>query len=131
MSECACNLTRGTLLCRELWVADTFFTRLRGLLSTPAETFAGGCGLWITPSQGVHMLGMRYPIDALYLDRAFRVIHLECKLRPWRLGAIRRAARGVLELPAGTLQRTGTREGDQIAFQPDAVVAAVAGADGR
>ncbi|MGH9414060.1 MAG: DUF192 domain-containing protein [Terriglobales bacterium] len=112
----ALNQTRHTLLASDLRVADHFFRRLCGLLATPVREFGPGRGLWITPSQGVHTLGMRYAIDALYLDRNLRAIHLEPGLVPWRLGAICRSAAGVLELPAGALQRTQTQIGDQIAL---------------
>ncbi|MGH9467698.1 MAG: DUF192 domain-containing protein [Terriglobales bacterium] len=115
-SATAHNLTRGVALASELGVADTFLTRLCGLLATPAPAFGHGRGLWITPSQGVHTFGMRYAIDALYLDRSFRIIHIHTGLRPWRVGVIRRKAAGVLELPAGTVQRTLTRVGDQVGF---------------
>lgn len=112
----ATNQTRGATLAANLAVADTFFRRLRGLLGTRPGEFAAGCGLWITPSKGVHMLGMRFAIDAVYLDGAHRVIHCEPHLRPGHFGPIRRAAAGVLELPAGTIAATRTQPGDLIEF---------------
>ncbi|MGH9466967.1 MAG: DUF192 domain-containing protein [Terriglobales bacterium] len=117
-TPCAFNHTRQTVLASELALADRFFTRLCGLLATPAAKFGCGHGLWIIPSHGVHTFGMRYPIDALYLDRNLCVVHVQRAMPPWRLGAVRSSAAGVLELPAGTLERTGTGLGDQITFRP-------------
>jgi len=110
----ALNCTRRVFLATELGIANGFFTRLRGLLTTSGQEFGFGRGLWITPSQGVHALGMRYPIDALYLDGEMRVIHIEDGLRPWRLGAVRRRAASVLELPAGAVRKTRTAVGDTL-----------------
>ena len=113
---CVINCTRQTFLAREARRAEGFFGRLCGLLATPAREFDVGRGLWIHPSKGVHMLFMRYAIDAVYLDREQRVVFMQSNLRPWRLGAIRREAAGVLELPAGSIERTQTQIGDEIVF---------------
>jgi uncharacterized membrane protein (UPF0127 family) len=114
MSGYALNCNRRVFLATELGFANGFITRLRGLLTTPGEEFGPGRGLWITPSQGVHALGMKYAIDAIYLDRDLRVIHIEHELRPWRLGAVRRHAASVLELPAGVARKTRTAIGDTL-----------------
>lgn len=112
----AINNTRQVFLATEVRFADRFFTRLRGLLATTRKEFSDGRGLWIHPSKGVHMFGMRYAIDAVYLDHEQKVIHIEAGLRPWHVGAIRKEAEGVLELPAGSVERTGTQVGDHVAI---------------
>jgi uncharacterized membrane protein (UPF0127 family) len=85
---------------------------MKGLLGQKAEAFTSGKGLWITPSQGVHTIGMKFPIDVVYLDKGHRVIHLSHSLPPFRIAAIRLRARSVIELPAGTLAQTQTSVGD-------------------
>jgi uncharacterized membrane protein (UPF0127 family) len=57
---------------------------------------------------------MRFPIDALYLDRDRIVIHLEQGLKPWRVAAVRVQAASVLELPTGTIRESQTVLGDQV-----------------
>lgn len=115
-SDAAVNHTRRATLASTVCRADTALARLFGLLLVPPRQFGQGRGLWIVPSHGVHCLGMRYAIDAIYLDRGLRVIHLETELRPWRVGAVRYQAASVLELPAGTIAASGTAVGDQIAI---------------
>jgi uncharacterized membrane protein (UPF0127 family) len=110
----AFNSTRQTLLATRVKLADTHWSRLRGLLGTSAKQFGESCGLWIVPCHGVHTLGMSYAIDAIYLSPENLVVHAEENLRPWRVAPIRKKAATVLELPAGTILRTGTRQGDQI-----------------
>ncbi|MGH9414994.1 MAG: DUF192 domain-containing protein [Terriglobales bacterium] len=113
----ALNRTKQVFLATELRCANRFLSRLRGLLLTRRRDFAAGCGLWITPSKGVHMFGMSYPIDAVYLDGQQRVVHVHPHLRPWQVAAIRADASSVLELPDGTIARTRTELGDQICIQ--------------
>lgn len=108
------NRTRDTCLATSLAVADTHWTRLRGLLGLAADDFGNGCGLWIVPCHGVHTLGMGFAIDAIYLDRAMNVIHVERELRPWRFAPVRANAASVLELPVRRAAETGTTVGDRI-----------------
>jgi uncharacterized membrane protein (UPF0127 family) len=63
----------------------------------------------------VHTFFMRYPIDALFLDGQGVVVSQQT-LKPWRISGWNRRADGVLELPAGTLDRTKTEIGDKITF---------------
>jgi len=110
----AFNHTRQVFLATELAVAQTHWTRLRGLLGASEDDFRNGRGLWIRPCRGVHTLAMRFPIDVLYLDCAGTVVHVEHNLQPWRFSPIRMQATSVLELPSHTVARTGTALGDRI-----------------
>lgn len=110
----AFNRTRTTYLSTELAIARSHWSRFRGLMATGASQFRSGQGLWIVPCHGVHTLAMRFPIDAVYLDREKVVIHIEQALQPWRLAAIRRLAASVLELPAGTVRHSRTALGDKV-----------------
>jgi uncharacterized protein len=110
----AFNRTRQTQLASALAVADTHWTRLRGLLGLSAGDFRNGCGLWIVPCRGVHTLGMSFPIDVVYLDRVRKVIHIQPEMRPWRLAPVMVEAESVLELPSRTARTTGTDVGDTI-----------------
>jgi uncharacterized membrane protein (UPF0127 family) len=110
----AFNRSRHAYLATEVAVADTHWTRLRGLMGTPAASFRSGQGLWIIPCHGVHTFAMRFPIDVVYLDREKTVVHIERSLQPWRIAPVRRKAASVLELPADTLNTTGTAIGDEL-----------------
>jgi len=110
----AFNRTRTTYLATDLMIARTHWSRFRGLMATDASRFPRGQGLWISPSRGIHTFAMRFPIDAVYLDRERVVIHMEEGLKPWRLAAVRIHATSVLELPTGTIHDTLTVVGDQV-----------------
>jgi uncharacterized membrane protein (UPF0127 family) len=110
----AFNQTRGAHLATTLAVADTHWTRLRGLLNLASHDFRKGDGLWIVPCHGVHTLGMGFAIDVVYLDQALTVIHTEAHLRPWRIAPVRRDSLSVLELPCSTITQTQTGVGDKV-----------------
>lgn len=110
----AWNRMRRAFLATKLEVAQTHWSRLKGLMLRPATDFQPGQGLWIRPSRGVHTLAMRFPIDVVYLDKEKRVVYLEQNLKPWRLAPVRLQAASVLELPAHTLGPSGTMLGDEL-----------------
>jgi uncharacterized membrane protein (UPF0127 family) len=108
------NTTRGLVLAERAEVAASSWRRLRGLLGRP--TLGPGQGLLIRPCQGVHTLGMAYPLDVVYLDRdgvVHKVLH---QLEPWRLGPLVWRASVVLELPAGAA--AATTVGDRLSLEP-------------
>jgi len=98
----------------------TWRARLRGLLGRSG--LAAGSALVIEPCTSIHTFFMKFEIDAVFLDRRGRVVRALPGLRPWRATRFHLRAEQVVELPAGTLERTGTREGDELAFEPPAAV---------
>ena len=110
----AINVTRSQVLANRLAVADTFFSSLIGLLGRPL--LSPGEGLWIFPCQSIHTMGMRFSIDVLFLDNDRSVIHMVSRMKPFRVSKHVSKAESVLELPAATIELTGTRLGDQLEF---------------
>lgn len=108
----AVNGRSGEVLATDVSVADTLFSRARGLLGR--KQLQSGEGLLITPCKGVHTFFMRFPIDVVFLDRDNRVINAIENLRPNRLTGVRLSGAKVLEVAAGTL--TTTRVGDEVLF---------------
>ena len=107
-------------LAEQVRIADSHFSRLVGLMGTRAEHFPGGQALLIAPCRGIHSFFMRFAIDALYLDNTGRVVHCESNLKPWRMAPLKWRAAFVLELPAGTVARSGTELGDHVELVNDA-----------
>jgi protein-S-isoprenylcysteine O-methyltransferase Ste14/uncharacterized membrane protein (UPF0127 family) len=116
----------GAVVGDRVRVAETHWTRLRGLLGT--SELRDGEGLWIRPCRQIHMLGMRYAIDAVFLDAAARVVHTVAALAPGRISPKVAAATSVLELPAGTIARTGLTTGATLALADISTGATVADA---
>ena len=112
------NVERGTILATRLETADGLWAKFMGLMgraSLDADT-----GLWLPDSNGIHMMFMRFPIDAVFLGRPSadgerRVVAVRRGLRAWT-GVVWfvRGADGVIELPVGTIAATGTAVGDTV-----------------
>ena len=108
------NQTRETVVGERVGVADSFWLRLRGLLGRPPP--GPGEGLLIRPCRAVHMHGMKYALDVVFLRRDGGVVAAYPFLTPGARTRWHRSAADALELPAGTLEATGTREGDVLAL---------------
>lgn len=106
------NKTKQTLVGDNICLANSFFTRLFGLLGK--RGLDAGAGLLIRPSSGVHTFGMRFPIDVVALDRNLRVVAVDEAVKPWRLSGLRLRTRQVLELPPGQSKIAGIQPGDYL-----------------
>ena len=108
----------GAIVAERLEEADGTLSRGVGLLGRDA--IEPGSGLWIHPCMSIHMFGMRFAIDAVFLDRRHRVVRVVGGLRPWRMVPLVWRARSVVELPAGRAAEVGVRPGDQLRIEvPD------------
>ena len=106
------NVTRGTVLAdRETWAVSAG-DRTRGLLDH--ERLDEGEGLIISPCNSVHMIGMRFALDVVFVDKEDRVVRTIENLKPMGLTRIYLSARRVIELPVGTIGSTRTEPGDQL-----------------
>jgi uncharacterized membrane protein (UPF0127 family) len=119
------NVERDAMLAARLETADGLWARFMGLMGRP--TLEPDTGLWLPNTNGIHMMFMRFRIDAVFLGapvaglgEAARVetrlvLSVHPSLRAWTgMVPLVRGAHGVLELPAGTIARTGTAVGDRI-----------------
>jgi len=112
------NKTRETFVATEASIADNYLSRLVGLLGKTKRWALLGRGLWIVPSQGVHTIGMMFPIDIIFLGKDMRVVHLEEHVRPFRISNVSLKAASVLELPTHTIHHSGTQVGDCLEIAP-------------
>jgi uncharacterized membrane protein (UPF0127 family) len=113
------NLTRDTVLASEVETAAGLWGKFWGLMGRP--TLPAGAGLWLPDSNGIHMMFMRFPIDAVFVGRpdpsdgARPVLSVHERLPVWRgLVPFVRGAHGVLELPVGTVSGSATTVGDRL-----------------
>lgn len=103
------NLTRGSLVCDQIVIADTPRRRMRGLLGR--DHLRAGEGMLLQPAPSIHTAFMRFAIDVLFVDGTLRVTKIVGNLRPWRMTSARHT-RGVVELAGGEADRRGVAVGD-------------------
>jgi uncharacterized membrane protein (UPF0127 family) len=118
------NVSRGTVLAERLEDGASFWSKFIGLMGR--RSLPAGTGLWLPGENGIHMLFMRFAIDVVFVappaggpSGPRRVLSANRSVPPWR-GVVWRVggAKGVLELPAGTIEASGTAIGDDVAILP-------------
>jgi uncharacterized protein len=103
----------GKVLANELEVERSLMGRTAGLMFR--RKLDPGQGMWLNPCNGIHMMFMKFAIDAVFLDRKERVKKVYRKLPAW-WGVVWFVwgAESVLELPAGSTAEIDLKKGDQI-----------------
>lgn len=116
------NVTRSTVLAARVEAADSLMGKFMGLMGR--ATLDGDAALWLPESNGIHMMFMRFAIDAVFVGRpdadgARPVVAVRRALRPWTgLVPLVRGAHGVIELAVGTIDKSHTAEGDLVRLDP-------------
>jgi len=108
------NSTRGTVLATCAQIAESNEARRVGLLNR--ESITPGEGLWIKQASSIHTFGMKFPIDVVFLNKDRFIVGIVPDMGPESSTGRFPYCKfdSVLELPAGTVAATGTREGDAI-----------------
>ncbi len=109
------DLTTGETIADELDYARGVVSRTRGLMMR--GKLKAGAGLAIHPCSSIHMMFMRFPIDAVFYDKEFRVTKVARGVREWTgLAFGGKSAKGVVELPVGAA--ASVEAGHQLLFDP-------------
>lgn len=103
----------GAVVCERCELAASPLRRMKGLLGRSG--LERGEGILLRPAPSIHTFFMRFPIDAIFLDRDARVVRIAEKLQPCRVAG-RRGSHSVLELAAGEAARRGVRVGERLAL---------------
>jgi uncharacterized membrane protein (UPF0127 family) len=103
----------GTVVADPLEIASNFVARGLGLMGR--SRLPENAGLLIHDCNGIHMMFMRFPIDAVFVDKRGVVVKTYRRLRPW-IGLVPLVWRAnkVAELPAGAVDRHGIKVGDRL-----------------
>lgn len=106
------NTHTGCILASRVEFATTFLARLKGLLGR--SSLPQNAALVLCPCSSIHTFFMKFPIDVVFLDSNFKVVEVIENIPPFRFSRIVKGARLAVELPAGTISKTGTLPGHQI-----------------
>ena len=113
------NVTRDIDLCEKCGVASNIFTRVRGLLGR--STLQAGEGLLIIPCPSIHMFGMKFALDVIFLSPENIVTDYVENIAPGKFYLAQNhfgKAHSALEIIPGMIAETGTRRGDEIRIAP-------------
>jgi len=109
------NLANSISLSEDVMPAYSFAKRLKGLLGR--QSLRRGQSMLLRPANSIHTFFMRFHIDVLFVDKNNMVIKAINDLSPFRATGIYLKSAFVIELPAGTIQETMTKEGDYLQIQ--------------
>lgn len=106
------NKSNDKFLATEVILADTFISRLKGLMLK--KNLEKGMAMLIYPCNMIHTSFMKFPIDVIFLSDEYEVISVIENILPWHISPLVRKSIIVLELPSGAIKNTNTKIGDFI-----------------
>ena len=106
------NLDTNEVIAEHVKGAYTFWSRFKGLMLT--ESMPENAALHIYPCTSIHTFFMKYCIDILYLDKEKKIVGIEKELEPGKIGKKWMNAKSVIELPAGTINKTSMVIGQKV-----------------
>lgn len=106
------NQRTGAVLAERARVARGLIQTVLGLHLLP--DLRQGEGLLLPGATVIDTAFMHYAIDLVFVDRSHRVTRVVSNLKPWRMVWGAHGGRDCLELPAGAIEATNTRPGDQL-----------------
>lgn len=107
--------SNGRQLAANTRLAHGVVSRFFGLMMR--KRLAPGEALDIRPCGSIHMMFMRFAIDAVFYDKEFRVTKVARNVKPWigmAMGG--KGAHGVVEMRVG--DAAGVEPGDLLEFSP-------------
>lgn len=106
------NLSKENMLLDNVMIANSFFSRLKGLLGK--SSLNHGEGILIKPCNSIHTMGMKFPIDVAFLDDSYTVIFIMEEVGRGKFSPIVKYSKYVIEARAGTFKAKGLELGDVI-----------------
>ncbi|MFN7728283.1 MAG: DUF192 domain-containing protein [Bdellovibrio sp.] len=106
------NQTQDKVLLKDMSIASTSWSRLKGLLGT--KDLGEQQGLWIHACNSIHTFFMGYAIDCVFLDSKLKVKALVEDVRPGRVVWPQWGATSVVEMKSGRIKSLGVKVGDQL-----------------
>lgn len=109
------NESSGTIIASQVRIADSFLSRMTGLLNR--ASIAEGEALIITQCRSIHMFFMRFAIDAVFVDKKGVVVGLVERIKPFRMSRIFYRAKYVIELAEGVIAAKKIAIGDRVEIE--------------
>ena len=112
------NITRQADLCANCRVADNIFTRVRGLLGR--STLEPDEGLLIVPCPSIHMFGMKFALDVIFLNSENIVTDFVENIAPGKFYLAQDhfgKAHAAVEVAPGIVEKTSLQRGDEIRIE--------------
>lgn len=104
--------SRQLELIQDLKIADTMWTRMKGLLGTKKLSYEQS--MWIHRCNSIHTFFMKFPIDCVFVDQHLKVVSIVENVVPGRIVFPQFKADSVFEMNAGEANRKGIYKGEEL-----------------
>lgn len=102
--------TGNKIIALDVMMADSFLGRLRGLLGR--KSIKEEQCMMIVPCNSIHTFFMKFPIDAVFVDKDHKVVLIIHDIHPGRISPLVKTAHAVIEMQSGKAVREGISIGD-------------------
>ena len=111
---CVYNQTSESFLSLGVIAAETMMGHFKSFVGRQIQKYDEG--LWLVPSSGFHSfrLGASVPVDLVYLDKNYRVVHIVESFQKFRIAPVKFNAASVLALSPHTIYSSQTQLGNQL-----------------
>lgn len=117
------NRRSKSIVSREAELKTSFLGRFRGLILSGRRDIVLASPADSMKASTIHMLGVLYPIDVIWVDSAKKVVDLKENVLPfnplkpetWRIYKPKKPAKYVVELSVGEIRNT--KVGDTLDFE--------------
>jgi uncharacterized protein len=106
------NASTGEIIATRIDRVISFVERAVGLLGRPG--LRPDEGIWIDRCSAIHTVGMRTPIDVIFLDRNQNVVRVCPQVASFRWAVVCPRASTVVELGPGALRFSDILPGDRL-----------------
>jgi uncharacterized membrane protein (UPF0127 family) len=110
-------LMDGRVIVQTVFVADSYFSRLKGLMF--CKCLENTKGLLLIPCNQIHTFFMKFSIDAVFMDKFGKVLHIEDNMKPGKISPHIKKGWQVLELAAGQAGKNDIETGSQFVIEKD------------
>jgi uncharacterized membrane protein (UPF0127 family) len=114
MSRILIQDENNTILVEKLIIAESTPARMKGLLGR--TSLSPDTGMLLRPCRSIHMWGMRFAIDAAFLDHDLTILKIVRNLKPWQLAFAPTKTHCVLETASGGLDNLN--KGNRLSIEP-------------
>jgi uncharacterized protein len=109
MHKCVASDSNSSDIVFKIRLADSYYSRLRGLLGR--KRLQEREGLLLERCASVHTIGMHYPLDLVFLDKHGKVMQCREGVKPFRTASAK-GAYYTLELDMGEIRKNDIKVND-------------------
>jgi len=99
----------------QIKIADTFIQKLVGLLSEKGLNYEQG--LLLNACKQVHTIGMRFPIDVIFISKEGKILYIENDMPTGKISKYVKRSFYLLELKSGSAKKNNLLIHDHITFE--------------